>query len=923
VSDHTTQHNERGYSFGEFLLLPSRQLLLLRGRQIRLGGRAFALLQYLIERPGEIVSRAELTTAVWPDRVVDDSNLKVTMSVLRRVMGEVREYPRYIATIPGRGYRFVARVDRTISDGMPVLVEDRNTVSYWALPATSELIGREQDLDIIMASLRIGRQLTVLGPGGVGKTAAACAVAKEIGTLCPDGVCFVDLATTSDPMAVAAVAVEAFNLRCSAGEEYAAIRDHLSSRRMLVLLDNCEHVRAAATLLAEQVLAAGGSSRLLATSREPLGTSDEQCYWLQPLAVPDHDDDITLANALKFPAIDLFMRCALQWTDYRFVESDSASVVRICRMFDGLPLALELAAANIDPDGPPALLASLATHPVFRNRFKGVTTSRQETLDATIDWSVALLSPTERTIFCILSVFSEWFDDEDALDVAAGQGLTPTDILLGTISLVAKSLLMVGNDETGLRYRFLDSTRRLAAARLRELPIGGAVHRRHAQRISRLLEKFETDWSGRDKHEWMSRYRHRLPDLRAALDWSLGMGREPKLGIQLTTSAIPLWFEMSRKSEAQARVETALDRARDIRCDPLTKTKLASARAWSMFYTRKLLPKMEDAWHAAIGQAKQSGHVEYELRAILGFSFYLIQTGRIMEAIEHLSVFVEIASTARHIDLMPEGERALAWARTHFGHIGDSRAVLNRLAATYDRPEGRSRMVGLQVDRYIGIRCYLPFAAWLEGDTDHAVAVARDAVSIAESRNHDVSLQNALGLAALPIALLDGDDDAVGYYAERLGAALRRASIPLWLPTYSFYTALLEDRRSRGAGLSGMRDAIDAMQRSRFTLRLGLYYGVLAQGLVGNGRFDQATEAIEAGLRTSNQQHERWCVPELKRIKASILLLMDRDRDAEVLLTSALQDARAIGARPFEKRIANTLARIEKKDQDYGPPARI
>jgi predicted ATPase/DNA-binding winged helix-turn-helix (wHTH) protein len=922
VSDHTTQRNEPGYAFGEFLLLPSRQLLLLGGRRIRLGGRAFALLHYLIERPGDIISRAELTTAVWPDRFVDDSNLKVTMSALRRVLGEVRRYPRYIATVPGRGYRFVARVERRISLDMPAQVGDPDAVSYGALPARGELIGREQDVDTILAALRADRQLTVLGPGGVGKTAAAGAAANEIGSLCPDGVCFIDLSTTSDSMAVAALAVEAFNLRCSAGEEYAAIRDHLATRRMLVLLDNCEHVRAAATLLAEQVLAAGGSSRLLATSREPLGISDERCHWLKPLAVPGYDEDITSADALKFPAIDLFTRRALEWNDYQFVDADCASVVRICRMFDGLPLALELAAANIEPAGPSALLASLAAHPVFRNRFIGEPASRQETLVATIEWSVGLLSQTERTIFCILSVFAGRFDDEDALAVAAGQGLTPTDILLGTISLVAKSLLVADDDETGLHYRFLDSTRRLAAARLRELPIDGAVHRRHAQRISRLLEEFETDWCGRDKHEWMSRYRHRLADLRAALDWSLGMGREPKLGIQLTASAIPLWFEMSRKSEAQARVENALDRARDIRCDDLTRTKLASARAWSMFYTRKLLPEMDDAWHAAIGQAKQGGHVEYELRAILGYSFHLIQTGRIKKAIEHLSVFVEMASTARDVDLMPEGERALAWARTHVGHIEDSRAVLNRLAATYDRPEGRSRMAGLQVDRYIGIRCYLPFAAWLDGDTEHAVAVAHDAVSIAESRNHDVSLQNALGLAALPIAMLNSDDDALDHYAGRLDAALRRASIPLWLPTYSFYTALLEDRRSRGAGLLGMRDAIDAMQRSRFTLRLGLYYGILAEALVGHGRLQQAGEAIEAGLRASDQQHERWCVPELKRIKASILL-MDRGRDAEILLTSALQDARTIGARPFEKRIADILVQIDRADQVYGPPARI
>jgi tetratricopeptide (TPR) repeat protein len=423
-----------------------------------------------------------------------------------------------------------------------------------------------------------------------------------------------------------------------------------------------------------------------------------------------------------------------------------------------------------------------------------------------------------------------------------------------------------------------------------------------------IFEQSEAEWDWRETDDWIRRYSNRLADLRTALAWAFGDGGEPELGIRLTVAAIPLWFEASLVSEAQVQVELALERSDTFACDDLLKTKLLCARAWNMAYSRKVMPELQEAWLAAIDLAKRSGNAGYILQAVLGLSLCLLETGAIPKAIDSLKELGDLSEHYRDRSVMPEFERAMALAKAYSGHLAESRQVFDRLAATYSQPDWRSRMAGFQVDRYIGIRCLLPFVAWLDGHADYAAAMARDAVKAAGSLGHLVSQSNAIAMAALPVSLWNGDLASLERYQAQLKSIVELENIAIWVPDQRFYAAVLRDLRGDQDAVSELRDAIDGIIECGLCSRIGMKFGILADALVRRGRLDEASDALAQGFRYQAQQDERWCRSELQRIEASIFRRAGERSRSERVLERALDEARAIGAASFELRIASDLA---------------
>lgn len=586
---------ELSFSFGPFRLVPGRQLLLLDERPVKLGGRAFELLRLLVQRRGELVSKNELMAAAWPGTFVHDSNLKVNMWSLRRSLGDTQIEPIYIATVARRGYKFIADVrvgigeieeEPTLADPLPL--------SHPPLPRG--IVGREADIGEIADLLVEDRHVTLAGPGGIGKTTVALAVAQAFAPRYRDGVCFVDLATISDPTLFGAALVTALGIRGNTDIGLAAVLDYLRPRQMLLILDNCEHVLPAAMIFASKFMTDTSPSRLLATSREPLGTTSEHVVRLGSLPSPRSGLGLSVDEAVRFPAVELFVRRAAEWSEYEFVDDDCEAIAAICHSLDGLPLAIELAAAQIGRFTPRELLVILDQKLGFSAARAEGAPPRHETLMATIEWSFRLLSQKEARLFALLSVFSDGFEVEDALFVAEAAGLTPVDVVTGLGSLVAKSLLSAQAQGASLRYRLLDSTRRYAAERRQCNPACGRALRRHAERMLALFEQSEEEWNWREPADWTERYLGRIADLRTALSWSFGEQGDAILGIRLAVAAITLWSETSILSEAQARLEGALALAKSVACDDLSKAKLACALGWSLFYARKSSNENEVAW---------------------------------------------------------------------------------------------------------------------------------------------------------------------------------------------------------------------------------------------------------------------------------------------------------------------------------------
>ncbi|MEZ0220055.1 MAG: winged helix-turn-helix domain-containing protein [Tardiphaga sp.] len=903
----TSESPGRAFVFGRFRLIPAQQLLLRDGVPIPLGSRALDLLLALVQRGGEVVSKDELIAAAWPDVFVHESNLKVNMCSLRRTLGDTQKQPTYVATVPGRGYRFVAAVQAIVSDthdhNLPVGPEKPGK-----LPERGDIIGREREVAEVVSKLRAEMHVTVVGAGGIGKTTVAIEAGQVLQSDFSDGIIFVDLSTVDNPALVSTALVAALGIRGDLADPLTAVLDYLRQRQILVILDNCEHVLPAASIFARRFTSETSSARLLATSREPLGIPAEQLFWLAPLEFPRGNEATTTAEASRFPALGLFSRRASEWTDYQLVDADCAAVSQICRSLDGLPLAIELAAAQLEANTPQELLAMLDEHLSFCSQHQDAVPPRQMTLLATIDWSFKLLSQDEAMIFRFVSVFVDAFELEDVVAIAAAAGLNPVSVTISLGGLVAKSLLTAQVSGSGLRYRLLDSTRNYAAQRRQEDPIDAQARLSHAQRMLAILEQSEAEWDWRESDDWIGRYRDRLADLRAALSWAFGDGGDPVLGVRLTVAAIPLWFEASLVSEASARVELALEVAATVTCNDLLKAKLACARAWNMAYARRVLPDLQEAWLVAIDFAKRAGNVGYQLRAKLGLSLYLLETGSIPQAIDSLEELNDLSERHRDWSVVPEFERSMALARAYSGHLIESRQVLDRLAEVCSRPDRRSRMAGFQVDRYIGIRCHLPFIAWLTGHPDYAAATAHDAVEVAGSLKHRVSQSNAIAMGALPVSLWNGDVISLDRYVTQLKSIVELENIAVWIPDQQFYAAALRELRGERDAIFALREAIDAIFDCRLCSRIGMKLGILADALARQGRLDEASNALAKAFHHQTQQGELWCRPELQRVEASILSRSGQLSRAEHELASVLNEAHAIGATSFELRIASDLA---------------
>src|SRR6266550_892368 len=293
--------------FGPFRLLAAQRLLLEGDQPVRLGSRAFDILATLLERPGDVIGKDELVSRTWPKTFVEDANLKIQISALRRALGDGQGGRRYIATIPGRGYNFVApvRFEKPSRASLPATIV---SAAAHNLPlAATRMIGREEVVASLVSRLSRERLLTIVGAGGIGKTTLALAVAEHLIAGYEHGVWLVDLAPLSDPRLVPSAVATVLGLEVRTDNPLPGLIAALRDRRMLLLLDNCEHVIDAAASLAAAILGGARDVSILLTTREPLGIPGEHVYRVGPLSTPQHSARVTAAETAAFTAIQLFV----------------------------------------------------------------------------------------------------------------------------------------------------------------------------------------------------------------------------------------------------------------------------------------------------------------------------------------------------------------------------------------------------------------------------------------------------------------------------------------------------------------------------------------------------------------------------------------------------------------------------------------
>ena len=610
--------------FGRFRIGLECRALWIDGEPAKIGARAFDLLVALFERRQKIVSKGELLDLVWPGLAVEESNLHVQMSTLRKILG-----PGIIATVPGRGYRFVAaRQDHELppTDLLPRPVVAEAFASKTNVPGRTEtLFGRDHDREMLRALLSRHRLVTIVGPGGIGKTQLALAVAHDLHDSARDGVWIVELNSVEKAeRVVSAVARLLGHAPGPADGALATLVEAMRAQELLLVLDNCEHVIDAVAELSGALRAGAPGVKLMITSQVGMKTSGEQVYRLAPLDVPASPD---AATAMQYGAVALFVARA-QAADARFtLNADNLeAVVEICERLDGVPLAIELAAARVSLLGVQSIRRRLDERLHLFTGGPREAPPRQRALAATMEWSYGLLSDDEKRVLDLLGIFVGGFSLEGARQLLSDERVDSWAALDLLSTLIDKSLVVVDPGDPP-RYRLLETTRAFALERLAATGALSSARRKHT---------LATIATMRALSPWDSPYIHAVsvaPDianLRAAAAWTIGPEGDHALAIELAAQSVDLLQLMGDSNEGVLLFQT-VEHWIDASTPEASVARLRLSRA-------KLYP-------SASRTAAGDGQIAAELFRRLGDRRYLFES--LIHVVLQFDFVEDIASARR------------------------------------------------------------------------------------------------------------------------------------------------------------------------------------------------------------------------------------------------------------------------------------
>ena len=898
----------RRLAFGEFELAPTSRALWRSGAPVKLGSRALDILIALASRPGEILSKDELIRIVWRGAFVDDTAVRVGISALRKALGEYGE--RYVATVPGRGYCFVLDVAVTTAK-LPPKAMGREPLKPLRLPPQiTRVVGREILIDALVQEVTRRRLLSLVGPGGIGKTTVALAIAERISGAF-DALAFVDLSPIQDrnQMSAGVAAALGLNLR-SQQDPIEEIAVALEGRRVLLLFDNCEHLVNLAAGFVEDLLARAAGVNILATTRELLRAAGEWVHQLSPLEAPPHSSTLSATEALGYSAVEMFEdRAALALGGYQLDDVDAPYVAEICRRLDGIALAIELAAGRLTSLGVQGLAGSLED--CFRLLTHGRRTAlpRHQTLRATFDWSFQLLSPADQAALRRLSVFSGAFTLDDAAAVIEGDRCVSGAADRMT-SLVDKSLVVATLSGRIPRYNLLETTRAYARQRLAEAGEADSYLRRHAEHTSAVFDRAQAEWGGRPVRDWLQSHAGQLGNLRAALDWAFSSNGDGEIGAALTAAAAPLLFHLSLLDEGMARVERAIVWTKDQpNPDRRLMLQLHAVSNWPRVQAVGGTPGAATARQEALALAVELEDVDYQLQAVWALIIECANRGAATEALAMADRFAVLAQQASD----PQDQviaRRLRGKSLHFlGDFAGSRREAEQMLELYEpRP---SHLVRFQYDQRLTAQITLARDLWLQGCADRALALVERMVAEAQALDHTLTLGAVVCDAACFIALWVGDMPLAARYTDMLKAHTS--------PEYRGWHGLGEAcegeiliRQGHSEeGVERLEHAIRSLRAGPFCLYSTAIEGVLAEGLLACGQIRDAQEAVEGAIGRCRESGEAWCLAELMRIRAMVLAGSDLSAEAIDVVANGLEIARAQGALAWELRLASTLTEIQ------------
>lgn len=886
------------------------------GASVPIGSRAFEIVETLVRSAGELVTKDEIMASVWPGSIVEENTLQVHVSAVRKALGSDRTLLR---TTSGRGYRLLGRwTERQDARvGHPAAARHRDPVVSVPRQA-SGLVGRDDDVSRIRDLLTAYRTVTLTGPGGIGKTRLALEALSACQQSWPERV-VVELAPVSAPAMVGAAVAGTLGVIFGESElPETALAQALGSRSLLLVLDNCEHVVGAAAGLVENLVRACPGVTVLATSREPLRTDGEYAYRVQPLglgapgALPG--DVATLPSAMR-----LFL-LRMEAADSRLVPSqdDLATIAAICRRLDGLPLAIEFAAARAATLGVSQVLSRL------NDRFDILTVSRRTalprhaTLRATLDWSYDLLSGPEQSLLRRLSVFAAPFTLDAAMAVAGLSETDPLGVEDGIASLVSKSLLNLETGPSESRWRLLETSRAYAHGKLRQAPDHRSTVRRHAEYFLGLPSAVAKDAASAEAAHLLDRYRGDLDEVRAAHDWAFSPEGDVALGGALTAAYVPIWLHFSLMSECRDRVETALFRiGSGSALDDDAQMRLFTALGVALIDTTGLLGKTSEVLERALAIADRRGDPDWRLRVLWAMWADRSNNGDNRAAYAIARSLFRAARASRDATGVVVGRRLLGNTLHYLGKHARASDRLHAVLTHYSVPRAQQPNIWFHYDQRVLAKAMLSRVLLLQGFPDQALILSRASLDDARATGHKLSLCYALGEAVCPVSsMVEAPAVSARFVAEFTGLA-ESCGFLFWMSLGRCLAAqLLISTGDTAKGVALLREALDVLRRTgRAVMHYPQFLGVLAQGLARLGLLAEARATMDEALARA-RTGEPWCAAELLRLQGTLLLQQGGAADialGERCMLDALHLARRQGALFWELRAAMDLAGLARR----------
>ncbi|MBH1449347.1 winged helix-turn-helix domain-containing protein [Stenotrophomonas maltophilia] len=880
-------------AFGRYQLFPRLRFLMRDGVRLELGDRALDVLVQLVSAAGQVVSKDALLSEIWSKEVVEENSLQAQISSLRKILGDDRDL---IATEFGRGYRFTGAVQshRAVTSS----IEFRQVRSSLPRPR-SPLIGRAEELFELNRLLTAQRLLTLAGPAGVGKTRLAIEVASESSPFFPDGIYFADLSQIGSAASVSPAISSAL-----AGLAGATTQLALHPSRALLVVDNCEHVASACAGILAQLLESDPGLSVLLTSQTPLGLDGEQVYRIHPLAVPSHS--VNAEYARDYSAIEFFVRRVIS-ADYHFqlTENNVEQITTLCRALDGVPLALEIAAARVPSLGLAAVTEDLALSAGLLAAQKHQTSGRHRTLGDAMRWSYQLLDSVEQHVFQELAIFPGDFTltaAEQVISAELGESHRLVDVVY---SLVEKSLvtLQAGTQPLRYRYRYLSMLRAYAMEQLGDrTPI---LAGKHAQFVDQLVSQAQRDWMSLPTTQWRRQYEHHIDDIRSALAWAFRDNQHRTMGLRILANSAPFWIQLSLHDECRQRITDALEGAELPSIEEHQEMLIQAALASSLTWSRGPIPANGHAWSRASNLASQLGDKEMQLQAEYGLWLFDLRSGRYVEALGHGKNMAALALKHRDQAALLTARRLIGTSKHFLGNHAEALIEIESMLDSYARDERHGSNFRFGLDQRVAGWAFLSRILFLMGNESKARRAAQIAIDEAMALDHACTLCCALVEGSCTVAALAGDVKEVERVSQQLNQVAANHGLAFW-GLYGSAFALWARALQKPDEISflELRSALEKLQAHGFDPAYSVFLSDFSNAMIEQGHSQEAAKLINARLTGDSAEGQLWNAPELMRIKARALQhIAPQPEPTSDILQKALTLARTQRAKAWEIRL--------------------